>query len=129
MSLNHRVNARNEGLRRTSRLTVWTLGGGLVISGGFAGLSAHEFALQQEAKAHVQSDGLSARALTDSPSAADPTPSVVADGPAPAPLQAPSAAPRTTAPRRVPASTTSKAPAPRVAPRTVPQQPVISGGT
>jgi hypothetical protein len=44
MSVHRRVEARNRGLDRISRLTSLTLTGGLVLSGGFATLAARAYA-------------------------------------------------------------------------------------
>jgi hypothetical protein len=47
MSVHHRMEARDQGLDRVSRLTSWTLAGGLVLSAGFAAVAAHAFAGQR----------------------------------------------------------------------------------
>ena len=44
MSLHRRVEARDRGLQRISRLTSLTLSGGLVMSGGFAVVAAYAYA-------------------------------------------------------------------------------------
>jgi hypothetical protein len=46
MTVERRVHARNHGLARISRMTSWAVGGGLVLSGGFAVLAANSFAGQ-----------------------------------------------------------------------------------
>ena len=50
MVTDERIAARNQGLRRVSKLTTWAVGGGLVLSGGFAALAQQAFAGQNTSK-------------------------------------------------------------------------------
>jgi len=114
MSVHGRVEARDRGLDRVSRLTSWTLAGGLVLSGGFAAVAAHAFAGQRSARRPTGSvAGLGASAPMTSNTVPGTSPA--------APLGTPQTVPQT---------------APQTVPQTVPQYnynyqlpPVVSGGS
>jgi hypothetical protein len=110
MSVHRRVEARDRGLHRVSRLTSMTLSGGLVLSGGFAALSAHAYA------------GNSRHAVRSGTRSAYPGSIVVPPSSNPAPGTTAPAAPLQT-PSTLPQSGTGTTPqtSPRTAPQTVPQ--------
>jgi hypothetical protein len=112
MSVHRRVEARNRGLDRVSRLTTLTLSGGLVLSGGFAALAGHAYAGHSRRSVPSLVGNTRARATGS-----------VTPGGTVAPL---------TAPQTVPQA------APQTVPQTVPQynyqyqpppDPVVSGGS
>jgi hypothetical protein len=123
MSLHRRLEARDRGLQRVSRLTSLTLSGGLVMSGGFALAAAHAYAGHSR-RSTRSSTGNRITQPTVAPAtggsllAPTPTTSV-------APLGAPQSAPQTP-------STTAT-----TVPQTVPQyvappalpDPIVSGGS
>lgn len=121
MSVHRRVEARNRGLDRVSRLTTLTLSGGLVLSGGFATLAAHAYAGQSRRSSPTGAGKALARAAV---------PNALGSGviPDPTTTVAPLGSPQTV-PQPVPQTS------PPTVPQTVPQYsyplppPVVSGGS
>jgi hypothetical protein len=119
MSLHRRVEARDRGLHRISRLTSLTLTGGLAMSGGFAAVAAHAYAGHSR-----RSTGSTTGAVTQPAGStasggsllAQPTTTTTTGV---APLSAPQTTPQT-------APSTTTATVPYYAP--VPP-PVVSGGS
>jgi hypothetical protein len=91
MSLKGRVEERDRGLRRVSRLTRWTLSGGLVLSGGFAAVAAQAYAGHARSTPQTGASGLSAPST--------PTGESDDGSAAVAPLQSPGASPQQTVPQ------------------------------
>ena len=113
MSIERRISARDRGIRRISALTSWTVGGGLLASGGFGLLAAHQFDDHARAVAAVNtqdaaaSSTASAESQSADPGAAAPTTAAPA-------LQAPTTALRPATRSTVPATHTTPTAAPKV---------------
>ena len=78
MSLTGKVEERDGGLRRVSRLTRWVLSGGLVLSGGFAAVAGHAYA-GRSASAPLQAPSVSPQQIVpqdSSPATLPPAPVV-----------------------------------------------------
>jgi DNA-binding IclR family transcriptional regulator len=125
MSLHRRVEARDRGLQRISRLTSLTLSGGLVMSGGFAVVAAHAYA------------GHSRRSTRSSTGARVVQPTAASGNSLLAPATTTTVAPLGT-PQTLPQSVPQTAPsttattAPQYVPQYVapaPPDPIVSGGS
>jgi len=148
MSTDHRVRARDRGIRRVSVLTRWTIGGGLALSGVFSVLAERQFSqhLQMVAAANAAADPASLSGATSAGSSA--IAAALPDVPTTvAPLAPPTTTPRSVAASsgastaRRPVSTTRSAASPRTTVhvpttvrRVIIQQPqprpiVVSGGS
>jgi hypothetical protein len=120
MSLHRRVHARNNGLRRVSRLTSLTLTGGLAMSGGFAAVAAHAYAGHTRRSTRSGTGAVTQPGSTSGASLlAPPTTTTTTVAPLGAPQTAPQTAPSTTA-QTVPQTVPYYAPVP---------PPVVSGGS
>jgi hypothetical protein len=129
MSVHHRVEARDRGLDRVSRLTSLTLGGGLVLSGGFAVLAGHAYAGHSRRVIPPGAARVASRTGVANATGSGLAPATTTTvAPLGAPQTAPQAAPQTappTAPQTVPQY---------YPPQTIPQYyppppPVVSGGS
>ncbi len=122
MSLHRRVEARDRGLRRVSRLTSLTLTGGLAMSGGLAAVAAHAYAGHSRRSTGRTSGTVTQPAASTASGGsllAQPTTTTTAVVPLGAPQTAPQTAPSTTA-TTVPQTVPYYAPVP---------PPVVSGGS
>jgi hypothetical protein len=125
MSLHRRVEARDRGLQRVSRLTSLTLSGGLVLSGGFATVAAHAYAGHSRRAVRNARNPIAQRAAATASGSSLLAPATTTTTVAPlgAPQTAPQTAPATTAstvPPTVPDTVPYYAP---------PPPPIVSGGS
>ena len=147
MVTDERIAARNDGLRRVSKLTTWAVGGGLVLSGGFAGLAQQAFAGKDTSKKLVLGNATQRATRVvklnpkNSPLPQDvPTDPTAAPTRSTTPLMASTTAPKTATTHRqtttrhpVTGGTTrtthTTQPIYRTYPTYPPQPPVVSGGS
>jgi hypothetical protein len=94
MTVERRVHARNHGLARISRMTSWAVGGGLVLSGGFAVLAANSFAGQSRSGIGTAAAN-PALGLTSSTGALSPAASAAVDDGGAIPQTTPTTIPHT----------------------------------
>lgn len=121
MSVHRRVEARDRGLYRVSRLTSLTLSGGLVLSGGFAVLAGHAYAGHSKRVIPTGAGRVASRSALPNSTGSGLAPATTTT--TVAPLGAPQ-----TAPQSVPQTS------PQTSPPTIPQYyppppPVVSGGS
>jgi hypothetical protein len=122
MSLHRRVQARDRGLQRVSRLTSLTLSGGLVVSGGFAVAAAHAYAGHSRRSTQINTGNR----ITPPTASAGGSLLAPATTTTVAPLGAPQSAPQTT-----PSTTASTVPqtVPQYVAPLPPPDPIVSGGS
>jgi hypothetical protein len=124
MSLHRRVEARDRGLARVSRLTSLTLSGGLVLSGGFAALAARAYSGHSRRAFQAGAGNSLVRTGSVASGRSLLTPGTTAPA---APLGTPQTLPQA-APQTVPSTTPYTVPQ-YVAPAPLPPDPIVSGGS
>jgi hypothetical protein len=124
MSVHRRVEARDRGLQRVSRLTSLTLSGGLVLSGGFAAVAAHAYAGHSRRPTRTSTGNATTQPLASATGSllAPPTTTTTV-----APLGSPQTLPQSTTP------STTAATVPQTVPQYIPPppapDPIVSGGS